>query len=137
MYLTNYRRNALGGIDADRTMGDEIVPYTLSEKEIKDLKSSVVIAPYKKPEPTELDLKLNAFEFKGVVCSVHKNDRDGWANISDMLREHMEDGYPFEPFTFYMENGNSINIDTEEEWKTLKRMGRKVVFQVYSQRSSN
>lgn len=44
--LSNYRYNRLGGIDADRELEDgEIVPYTLSDKEVSGL-NNVSIAEY-------------------------------------------------------------------------------------------
>lgn len=46
MRLSNYRYNRLGGIDADRELeSGEIVPYTLSDKEISDL-GEVSISEY-------------------------------------------------------------------------------------------
>ena len=45
--LSNYRYNKLGGVDADRELDSgEIVPYTLTQREISDLDESTIIAPF-------------------------------------------------------------------------------------------
>lgn len=133
MSLSNYRYNRIGGIDADKTLeSGEIIPYTLSEDEIKDIPKGQSIADYVAPAPGELERKLNAFEFNGVVCSIHKKDRDGWTNISLMIREHIAEGGAFIPFTFYMENGNTLKFNSPNEWNDFKKIGREVVFELYS-----
>lgn len=133
MSFGNYRYNRIGGIDADKTLeGGEIVPYTLSEGEIDDMPENSEIADYIVPAPSELEIKLNAFEFNGVVCSVHKKDRDGWTNISLMLSEHITEGGVFNPFTFYMANGNTLKFNSLNEWNNFKKIGREVVFEFYS-----
>lgn len=48
MDLSNYRYNRLGGIDADKELSSgEVVPYTLSEKEVAELGNDIVISEYK------------------------------------------------------------------------------------------
>lgn len=53
--LSNYRYNRVGGVDADRELDGEIVPYTLSEDEIKAL-NGVEIAPFNDSLPFEVRL---------------------------------------------------------------------------------
>ena len=44
---SNYRYNQIGGIDADRVLGDEVVPYTLTAEEVAEvLAQELEVAAY-------------------------------------------------------------------------------------------
>lgn len=116
MNLSNYRYNRIGGIDADRTLeSGEIVPYTLSDEEVLNL-GNIEIAEYKKPEPSEQELKLNAFEFKGVTCSVCEADQNGWEVVGRRIETLINRGEEFRVVPFFMENGNYVILETHQEW---------------------
>lgn len=56
--MKNYRYNRIGGIDADKTLkSGEIVPYTLSDDEIKDIPEGTFIADYVAPDTSIDDFK--------------------------------------------------------------------------------
>lgn len=58
MSFSNYRYNRIGGIDADKTLdGGEVVPYTLSDDEIKDIPENSEIADYVAPNTAIEDFK--------------------------------------------------------------------------------
>jgi len=114
--MFNYRYNRIGGIDADRELSSgEIAPYTLSDDEVKEL-GDVEIAPYSPPPKDEKTLMNEAFEFKGVTCSVREADQNGWEVVGSRLKTLLDRGEEFRPIPFFMENGNFVLIETHEEW---------------------
>lgn len=116
MKLSNYRYNHIGGIDADRELeSGEFVPYTLTDEEISNL-GNIEIAEYKKPDPSEQELKLSAFEFKGVACSVCESDQNGWEVVGRRIQTLLDRGESFRPIPFFMENGNYVLLETHQEW---------------------
>lgn len=116
MALSNYRYNRVGGIDADRELeSGQIAPYTLTHSEVSEL-ADVEIAEYKKPEPSEQELKLNAFEFKGISCSVCEADQNGWEVVGRRIQTLIDRGEEYRAVPFFMENGNYVTLDTHQEW---------------------
>lgn len=116
MKLSNYRYNRIGGIDADRELeSGEIVPYTLSKEEIESL-GDVTIAEYKKPPPDEKELKLSAYDFKGVTCSVCESDQNGWEVVGRRIQTLLDRGEDFRILPFFMENGNHVLLESHDEW---------------------
>lgn len=118
MSLSNYRRNRLGGIDADRELVDgRIVPYTLNNNDIDELDlDKIKIKEYSPPPPSEQELKLSAFDFKGVTCSVCESDQNGWGVIGSRIETLLERGEEYRGIPFFMENGNHVILDTHQEW---------------------
>ena len=121
--MKNYRYNRLGGIDADRELeSGEIVPYTLNDEEVGML-GDVEIADYHKPKPSERDLKLSAFEFKGVKCSACESDQNGWEVVGRRIETLLDRGEEFRTLPFFMENGNFVMIENHQEWLNFVEAG--------------
>lgn len=117
MNLSNYRLNRVGGVDADRELeSGEIVPYTLSNEEVELIPKGEPIADYQPPEPSEQDLKMTAFEFKGVTCSVCEADQNGWEVVGRRIQTLLDRGEEFREVPFFMENGNYVMLETHQEW---------------------
>lgn len=72
---------------------------------------------------TELTLKLDAFEFKGVSCSVCESDQNGWQAIDARINTLIGRGEHFRPIPFFMENGNYVTLDTHQEWLDFVEAG--------------
>jgi hypothetical protein len=63
MILGNYRYNAIGGVDADRTLeSGEVVPYTLTDSESTELEEP--ISGSQEAAQAELNILMVASEFK-------------------------------------------------------------------------
>lgn len=137
MDLSNYRRNRIGGVDADKTLDNgEIVPYTLTSKEINEL-SDVEIAEYTPPEPDKKTLMNNAFEFKGVSCSVREADQNGWEVVGSRINTLLDRGEDFRSIPFFMENGNVVILETHQEWLDFVDAGWAAREQILIARLSN
>lgn len=67
--------------------------------------------------------KLNAFEFKGVSCSVCEADQNGWGSITTLLNVAEQAGVPFSIINFKCENGNTVVIESMEEWTQFILLG--------------
>lgn len=63
--------------------------------------------------------KLSAFEFNDVVCSVTESDQNGWGALTVLIDNAIAAGVPFSPIPFKNENGNTVTIETREDWTTF------------------
>lgn len=124
MSLENYRYNRVGGIDADRKLDSgEIVPYTLTDDEIAKIPKSEFIAKYQAPPLSEQELKLSAFKFNGVTCSVCEADQNGWEVVGRRIETLLSRGEDYRPVPFFMENGNYVLLSTHQEWLDFVEAG--------------
>lgn len=60
--------------------------------------------------------KLNAYTFKGVPCSVNEADQNGWETVNARVKRLVAVGEPWRDFPFFMDNGNHVLIESEQEW---------------------
>ena len=67
--------------------------------------------------------KLNAFEYKGVMCSVCESDQNGWESLSSRINRELNRGTQWRPIPFFMENGNYVVLDTFDEWESFVDAG--------------
>lgn len=138
MKLSNYRYNKFGGVDADRVLdGGEIAPYTLTSEEVSGIPKSIKISEYKKPPPSEQELKLSAFEFNGVTCSVCEADQNGWEVVGRRIETLLGRGEDYRSVPFFMENGNYVILSTHQEWLDFVESGWSAREALLSKRLSN
>lgn len=67
--------------------------------------------------------KLDAFTFKGVSCSVCEADQNGWEVITARMTRLLDAGTAWRDIPFFMENGNHVILESEQEWHDFVEQG--------------